>query len=108
MAECTSQGQFDLKMGESLKKEGMDLAAANRSSALKYAKSVARKLAMENSDRTCDADQVQRIMIDENIFLGPAAGKLFVGGGEWEWTGDFKKSARKTNHARIIRIWRLK
>ena len=39
--------------------------------------------------------------------LGPAAGSL-IRGPDWEFTGRFVQSTRKTNHARLLRVWRLK
>jgi hypothetical protein len=43
---------------------------------------------------------------EEPELLGNAAGSIFRGV-EWECVG-WKQSERKTNHARAIRIWRLR
>jgi hypothetical protein len=102
-----SKKLFDLKQGEALKKQGMTRAEHRRKTELEYGKFIARKIALEDPNRTCDADRVQMILIDQGIDLGNAAGMLFREKGEWQWTGEFMKSARKTNHARLLRIWRL-
>ncbi len=98
---------FDATESERRKREGMAVAEQNRSELLGLARAVARGIA--NSSGTVHADQVGRVMkarysIDS---LGPAAGSLFKGG-DWEWTGEFVKSARVTNHGRLLRVWRLK
>lgn len=98
------ESRFNLSDGEALKAEGMAVAAANRIARLELARMIARYLGR----RQCrvSADDVQRLMI--NCGLGPlgnAAGSLFRGG-EWEFTGEWTKSERVSNHARCNRIWR--
>lgn len=92
-------------LGENLKTEGMELAANARAIALNIARSTAVQIA-RNTDGTCTADQVQKIMVEQGINLGPAAGSIFKGK-EWKWTGRFIKSKRTNNHARILWIWEL-
>ncbi len=97
---------IDLAEGERRKKEGMEFAASNRRLALEAAKELAITLARVNG--TVTADDVYRGLLRwERQSLGNAAGSIFRGK-EWEWTGRFVKSKRVSNHARVIREWRLK
>jgi len=91
---------FDLFTGERLKEQGMALAADNRGSLLEQARDYAYKLAKER--RYVTADDVSRAGFE----LGPAAGSLFRDP-RFSWTGRWRKSAKITNHARMIRIWEL-
>ena len=97
---------FDKRASLALKDEGM-LAAASVSSHLVLARKIASRLAVERGET--NADQVGRILKrDYGIeSLGPAAGSLFKGP-EWEFTGRRVLSARKKNHGREIKVWRLK
>ena len=99
---------FDYELGKQLKRQGMSVAEAANLSDLELARTIARTIA-KNGDGTCDADQVGRVLkrhygIDT---LGPAAGSLFKGE-DWEFTGDRRRSARAKNHAREIKVWRLR
>lgn len=40
--------------------------------------------------------------------LGPAAGSVFRNRDVWLFTGQWRKSARVSNHARVNRVWTLK
>lgn len=100
---------FDAAESEKRKREGMAKAAdaSWRMYNLRLARIVAADLCRENG--STDADQVGRVLkarygIDS---LGPAAGSLFKTD-YFEWTGEFVKSERKTNHSRLLRVWRLK
>lgn len=99
--------QFDLFEGLRQKEKGMALAADNRAGHLSIARSIAVRLAAQSPSRTVCADDVQRELIELGIDLGPAAGSIFRGR-EWAWDGQWKKSARVSNHARMLRVWRLK
>jgi len=97
---------FDFRAGQRLKKEGMAAAADHYSGNLETAREIARRIARSRGVVT--ADDVGRILkkywnIDS---LGPAAGSIFKGS-EWQWTGEFRKSSRVTNHGRLLRVWRL-
>ena len=97
---------FNEQEGERLKKEGMEAAADLRPSDLELARQIAREIA-HNNGGLCDADKVGRVLkyrfgIDS---LGPAAGSLFKGA-EWDWSGQYIKSVRTTNHGRMLRVWR--
>jgi hypothetical protein len=99
---------FDLAEGEALKELGMLFAATSRTAELDIARRIAREIALKSPDHTCDADQVQARLIEMGIDLGNSAGSIFKSQFEWAWTGRFRKSARKTNHSRLIRVWKLR
>jgi hypothetical protein len=97
---------FDAEESERLKQLGMAAAAGNNKAALDLGRRIARALGRQFGCVT--ADDVGRILKrDYNIAsLGPAAGSLFKDPSKcWKWTGDWRKSARKTNHSRMIRVW---
>jgi len=98
---------FDLAEAQRLKEEGMESAAANKHDLLKYARHVAKQIAMLSASRIVTADDVSRAFAKEGITdsLGNAAGSIFKGK-DWEFTGQRIKSARKTNHSREIKVWR--
>ena len=98
---------FNGKRSEQLKQRGLDLAEDNVPTALEQAREIAKHLALVFG--TVNSDQVGKDMkamynIDT---LGPAAGSIFRGK-EWEFTGNWIKSTRITNHSRMIREWRLR
>lgn len=95
---------FDLAKAERLKTAGMKTASENRKDELDYAKQVAVRIAQTQG--TVTADDVQRVLLDEGIQLGNAAGSLFRGN-QWLFTGEWRKSERTTNHARQNRVWAL-
>lgn len=99
-------GLFDAKKGEQLKDEGMDKAACNRDFDLAIARNTAVMIAQGRQDRSCTADDVQRVLIERGISLGNAAGSIFRGK-RWRFTGRFVKSQRVSNHASIRRVWQL-
>ena len=98
---------FNGKRSEQLKQRGLDLAADNVPTALEQAREIANDLARVFG--TANSDEVGMVL--KNIHgidtLGPAAGSIFRGS-EWEFTGNWIKSTRITNHGRMIREWRLK
>ena len=96
---------FDEKLGDKLKKEGMEKAANNLVTPLQLARSIAKDIA--RSKGVVNADDVGRRLKWHGIdSLGPAAGSIFAGK-EWIFTGNWVKSKRITNHSRMIREWRL-
>jgi len=109
MALKMTNHKFDLFEGEQKKAEGMSLAASNRSNLLGFARKVARDIALLRPDRTASADDVGRALRRQGITqsLGNAAGSLFRGR-EWIFTGKRIKSKRVSNHAREIKVWRLR
>ena len=90
--------------GERLKREGMKLAADKRPDDLLIARDIAKMLCRAYG--TVTADQVQE-RLDKRIDLGNAAGSIFKGGA-FTWTGEYVKSVRRSRHAGLIRVWRLK
>ncbi len=101
---------FDAAAGEELKKQGMQKAEDHNKSLLSYAQAKAVELALQKEDRTISADDVMLDLISAGIpadGLGPAAGGIFRGKA-WEFTGQWIKSKRVSNHARQQRLWKLK
>lgn len=97
--------EFDGKTGEQLKLEGMATAAENRARVLATAREVALYLAVPGGI-TSDTvfKEMRRRGLPSNI--GPAAGSLFKCG-DWYTRGEWRKSHRKTNHSRMLRVWYL-
>jgi len=101
---------FDIVEGEKAKKGGMTAAAWSRSDLLTEARAVAHDLAIVRATREVHADDVNREMKRRGIpfeELGPAAGSIFKTG-NWIFTGKRVKSARISNHARELKVWRLR
>jgi hypothetical protein len=107
MTQC--ELRFDLPEGERLKESGM--AQAEDAFCRRKLIADARKIAVEIAERkgSVTADDVFAEMEKRNLnpeLLGNAAGSLFRGK-EFVFFGDWKKSARVTNHARMNRVWYL-
>jgi hypothetical protein len=97
---------FDLEEGTKLKEEGIAIAAGNDQSLLSRARDIAAQLAA--SGREITADDVQEVLFTQTgLQLGNSAGALFREP-HWEFTGEWRRSRRKTNHAHCYRVWRLK
>lgn len=101
---------FDLAEGERLKEVGILQASdmTSRRFLLEKAKEVAHWICRNAGDVT--ADDVYREMEIRGYspdLLGNAAGAIFRGE-EFEFTGQWLKSSRATNHARMNRVWRVK
>lgn len=100
----TQSDLFDAAESRRRKERGMALAADAAPALLDRARSYARSLGRGS----VTADDVSEWLEQQGLpDLGPAAGSLFRGS-EWEFTGRFVQSTRKTNHARLLRVWRLK
>ena len=102
------QGElFDADKSQALKEQGMEAAEESNKTKLNLARSVAISLAKKFGEIT--ADDVGEVMA--NVYgvasLGAAAGSLFKGG-DWEFTGERRTSKRKSNHARELKVWRLR
>jgi len=101
---------FDWAEGQRRKREGQDQAADNKASLLQFVRDGLENIARGRHDRTVTADDAARYLVANGISdkaLGSAAGSLFRGR-QWEFTGQWAKSARVTNHGSDLRIWRLK
>ena len=98
---------FHSERGEQLRLDGMAQAADNSRDNLLLARKVAAQIAKGRFDRCVTADDVGRVMKADYKLdsLGPAAGSIFKTN-QWEWTGEFRKSKRITNHSRMLRVWR--
>lgn len=105
--DWASREVFDGDQSKSAKVNGMELAAENRSSDLAKARDIAVELCRKNG--TTDADEVGRVLYERHEIksLGPAAGSLFKDS-RFEFTGERRRSTRKKNHARELKVWRLK
>ena len=100
--------EFDLVQGEQLRDEGKAQAAAARYKCLLIARRVAYRLCQRDGKAT--ADDVYKFMDDHNLqpeLLGPASGSIFLRK-YFEFTGEWVPSARVSNHARMLRVWKLK
>lgn len=105
------QGQliFNLAEGDRRRDSGVDQAADAycRRTLISAARNIAIEIADERGSVT--ADDVFAEMDRRNLkpeLLGNAAGSLFRGK-EFVFLGDWKRSARTTNHARMNRVWYL-
>jgi hypothetical protein len=96
---------FDLQQSLAFKELGMGLAADAAEEPLKKARSIAFQIARSGS-RECDSDQVFK-GLGEGFPTGPWAGSIFKGQ-DWEFTGKRIRSSRISNHAREIKIWKLR
>ena len=91
--------------GERLKQRAMKLAADKRPDDLLIARDIAKMLCRTYGKVT--SDMVQERLDKYCIDLGNAAGSIFKGGA-FVATGEYVKSARRSRHAGLIRVWRLK
>lgn len=97
---------FSSEESENRKASGMEIAAS-RNTDLQIARDIAKELCIKNGET--EADSVGKVLFDRHGIstLGPAAGSIFAGN-EFEFTGQFVKSVRKSNHSRLLRIWKLR
>lgn len=101
---------FDLAAGEVEKDAGRARAETKcRGSLLAFARDAVRRAALSRPDRLATSDDAYSLMAElgmDAAELGNAAGSIFSGD-DWEVAG-WKPSKRKSNHARMIREWRLR
>lgn len=100
-----TQLTFDLAAGIDGKIAGMTLAESHRATLLLTARSAARLIARNKGVVTID-DVVEAMTERGHDLLGNASGSVFKGK-DWEFVR-FVNSRRVSNHARIVREWRLK
>jgi hypothetical protein len=91
---------YDLQRAIRLKNAGIERAAGNRAELLSEARRYAISIAKLKG--TVTADDIGRAGFE----LGPAAGAVFKDP-RFKWTGEFRKSAKVKNHARLLRVWKL-
>ena len=102
----TQSDLFDAAESRRRKKWGMAVAEDAADTLLTRAREYARECAVRWGEVNAD-DVSQWLEQTGKPDLGPAAGALFRGR-EWVFTGRFVQSTRKTNHARLLRIWKLR
>ena len=98
---------FNLDEARRLKEEGIKQAANNPMRPLDHARIFATLAVRKYGEVT--ADDVYRAFKDRDMdfdTLGNAAGAIFRGP-EWQFTGKWRASTRPSNHARMLRVWRL-
>lgn len=98
---------FDRVESINRKAAALDKHDADHADNLALARCAAVELALRHRDRITNADEVGKLLKDEHGIdsLGPAAGAIFRGK-DWEFTGQRVTSARVSNHAREIKVWR--
>jgi hypothetical protein len=103
-----TQTVFDYKAGQAERDAGLDRASNPfyRRELLSKARTLAFIMAHIGPITFDDVyEQMEKNELHPEL-LGNAAGLVFRGA-EWEPVG-WKQSERKTNHARAMRVWRLK
>lgn len=102
---------FDPPLSQSAKVEGMEAASqGERGLLLAKVQDALKRIAAARPNRTATADDGQAWLVSQGYQpgdLGNAAGSMFSRK-EWEFTGQWTKSARLSSHKNDIRIWRLK
>jgi hypothetical protein len=107
-AVCVAK-KFNIEEAKRLKGIGMARAESVRSDLLLACREACKRAALERPGRWATADDGSK-WLEKNYpgeSLGPAMGSLFRGG-EWETTGEFIKSKKVSNHARVFHVWKLR
>ena len=90
------------------KEGGMSVAASAAAKPLEQARWLAKQIATQRNSKTCTADDVAKALRRQGLpLLGPAAGSLFLTK-DWEFTGRRVLSGQVANHARELKVWRLR
>ena len=97
---------FDEFEAQQEKERGMEKAAKAREELLFTARDIAVKIAKAKGTVTADDVGKEMHRLGYNL-LGPAAGSLFKLE-IFEFTGEFVESSKKSNHGRLLRVWRLR
>ena len=97
--------------GVELRDAGMAQTAQCHNVLVEQVRKCMRAVAKMRPNRCVTADDAHRIAAsltggNQNA-LGNAAGSIFKTD-EWEFTGVWSPSQRPSNHARPVRVWRLK
>lgn len=101
---------FDVAAGEKAKERGRRRAELCRQPLLTILREALRNKALARRDRLATADDAYAALAEMGKpaeSLGNSAGSLFRGN-EWEGTALWVKSKRRSNHARMVRVWRLR
>jgi hypothetical protein len=101
---------MDLFAGMAARDEGIAQAAESRNQLVNKVREHLRLIAISRGNRCVTADDYEGFLTtigESNRALGNAAGAIFKHP-DWEFTGVWTPSRRKTNNARHIRVWRLK
>jgi hypothetical protein len=101
---------MDLFAGQEAKDAGIAQANECRNELVEQLRGHLKLLARSRGNRVASADDFEHILslIGKTYAdLGPAAGGVFKSS-DWEFTGLWSPSQRKSNNARRIAIWRLK
>ena len=101
---------MDLFAGELARDHGIALAAESRNELVNKIREHLLLVARSRCNRCVTADDYESFLVDigsSNKELGNAAGVVFKHS-DWEFTGTWTPSRRKSNNARYIRVWRLK
>ena len=102
----TDQMKMDLKQGRGLRDEGMALAAMSRTELLAKAREIAFGIASRRGVVTIDD-----VRLEMKLPPGKTNSQNWIGSvfktRDWEHTGQVYSSELPSNHARLIRVWRL-
>lgn len=100
--------EFDSKASNAAKTNGMQCAAwppERMPGTLDLARTLAQEIARAG-DGTCHMDLVGQRLSELGFSVGPWSGSVFKGK-SWSFTGYRVRSARVTNHARELKVWRF-
>lgn len=101
---------FSLFAGTFARDCGIALSNESRNPLVERIRQSLRGLARDRDNRCVTADDAYAYLAqigEKERALGNAAGALFRSG-EWEFTGCWTPSTRVSNHARMVRVWRLR
>jgi hypothetical protein len=101
---------FSLFAGVAARDLGMAEATESRNHLVQKIREFLRTVARSRDNRCVTADDAYKFLEirDGNLReLGNAAGSIFRSA-DWEFTGCWTPSTRVSNHARMLRVWRLK
>lgn len=100
---------FSVERGQELAERGMQAAVSHRERLMRDVGRIARHIAADYGEVTIDDvyGWMKMCGLPESS-LGPAAGSIFRDKSVWEFTGKWVRSSRVSNHARMIRVWRLR
>jgi hypothetical protein len=105
-----STATMDLFAGMAARDAGIAQAVESRNALVNKIRQHLSLVARSRDNRCVTADDYEGFLTtigESNKALGNAAGAIFKHS-DWEFTGVWTPSRRKTNNARHIRVWRLK